>query len=141
MMISTIGCTWKCLVELGLDTSLCQNCDVAKMQTIDIDNQVIINRYLKNHITSAIVIGGLEPLLQIDEVLLFIDMFRKVSKDDIVVYTGYYHHEIMTEVKQLAQYNNIIIKFGRFIPDSISVFDEVLGINLISKNQYALKIS
>ena len=31
---------------------------------------------------------------------------------------------------------NLYVKYGRFIPDQQSVFDEVLGVNLASQNQY-----
>jgi len=36
---------------------------------------------------------------------------------------------------------NIIIKYGRFIPDKEKHYDEVLGIYLASDNQYAERIS
>jgi hypothetical protein len=42
---------------------------------------------------------------------------------------------------KLQKYPNIIVKFGRFIPDAESKFDEVLGITLASYNQFAIKIS
>jgi len=35
---------------------------------------------------------------------------------------------------------NIIIKFGRFIPDQKSHMDETLGVELASPNQYALPL-
>ena len=44
-------------------------------------------------------------------------------------------------INNLKQFPNIIIKFGRFIPNQQSHYDEVLGINLASDNQYAKKIS
>ena len=37
-------------------------------------------------------------------------------------------------------WDNIIIKFGRFIPDQKSTFDSVLGVELASQNQYALPL-
>jgi pyruvate-formate lyase-activating enzyme len=141
MLIGTISCTWKCLKELGLDISICQNCELAKAKTINIDDLTIVNRYLSNPITSAIVFGGLEPILQLDEVISLIEKFREKTEDDIVIYTGYYHDEIMTELLKLKQYKNIVVKFGRFIPNRPSKFDDVLGIELISDNQYAIKIS
>lgn len=39
------------------------------------------------------------------------------------------------------KWKNIIVKFGRFIPNQHPHYDEVLGINLASDNQYAEKIS
>jgi hypothetical protein len=38
-------------------------------------------------------------------------------------------------------FDNIIVKFGRFIPDDEKRFDEVLGVELASHNQYAEVIS
>ncbi len=67
------------------------------------------------------------------------------NNDDIVIYTGYTEEEVVTNFKNyfllLQKYPNIIIKFGRFIPDQKAHFDEVLGVNLRSNNQYAKKIS
>ena len=42
---------------------------------------------------------------------------------------------------KLKQYDNIIIKFGRFIPNQEKHYDEVLGVELASPNQYARRIS
>ena len=67
--------------------------------------------------------------------------FRKESQDDIVIYTGYKKEEIPHIVKQLMNYPNIIIKFGRFIPDEQYHYDDILGVNLASMNQYAERIS
>lgn len=58
-----------------------------------------------------------------------------------MVYTGYYKEEILEEIEQLKQYSNIIIKFGRYIPNEKKHYDEILGIDLASSNQYAEKIS
>ena len=43
-------------------------------------------------------------------------------------------------VKQRNE-KNIIIKYGRFIPDSKSRYDNILGITLASDNQYAEEIN
>ena len=74
--------------------------------------------------------------------LNLVSYFRKNNcGDDFVIYTGYYADEISGKVKLLQNFNNIIIKYGRFIPNSNPVFDGVLGINLNSENQHAVKIS
>jgi hypothetical protein len=96
---------------------------------------------LKNELTSAIVFGGLEPFLQFDELFEFIEEFRKESNDDIVIYTGYYEEELKEQVKKLSQFKNIIIKFGRFIPNQKSHLDKLLKVRLANKEQYAKKIS
>ncbi len=141
MMIAMCKCDWKCLKEQGLDISLCQNYETKNEKIIDIPVNFIINRYINNKITKAIVINGLEPFLQFDEILEFIKEFRLVSDDDIVIYTGYYPEELTKELAILNKNKNIIVKFGRYIPDRNKKYDNILGIELISDNQFALKIS
>ena len=98
--------------------------------------------YSQNPITEAVVFGGLEPLDQIDEVLEVIEYFRKMGDNSpFVIYTGYYPTEIENELNRLKTYCNIIVKFGRYIPNRPKRYDEVLGIDLVSDNQYAIKIS
>ena len=98
-------------------------------------NEKIIKRYLKNKLTKAIVFGGLEPFKQYDELIGFIRDFREKSDDDVVIYTGYNKDEV--NLDELKKFKNIIIKFGRYIPGHKVHFDEVLGVNLASDNQYA----
>ena len=141
MMLATCYCDWKCLLEKNLPISICQNSLLFKQKDIEISIDKLIDRYLNNPITQAIVIGGLEPFKQFKDVLEFIKEFRKNSSDDIVIYTGYYENEIQKQLKQLQEIDNIIIKFGRFIPDSNKRYDDVLGVWLASDNQYAVKIS
>ena len=70
-----------------------------------------------------------------------IDEFRKYTDDDIVIYTGYYDSELSEDIEYLRQnYNNIIIKFGRYVPNQQPHFDEILGVKLASDNQYGEKI-
>ena len=141
MMLATCQCDWKCLREQELDLSLCQNSELSKQKNINISIDTIVDRYINNSITKAIVIGGLEPFLQFDDILEFIKYFRQKSKDDIVIYTGYYPNEIEDKLIRLKQYKNIIIKFGRYIHEDTKIFDKVLGVWLISSNQFACKIS
>jgi hypothetical protein len=44
-------------------------------------------------------------------------------------------------LEEFKQFKNIIIKFGRFVPNQEKHYDEVLGIELASPNQYARRIS
>ena len=90
MLLGTCFCNWKCLKEKNLDISICQNIELARTNIIDIPNDKIIKRYIENSITHAIVIAGLEPFLQFQEVYDFIRDFREQSQDDVVIYTGYY---------------------------------------------------
>ena len=142
MFIATCYCNWKCCVEQGLDKSICQNSEIAQQKNIEISADEIFSRYNSNLITNSVVIAGLEPFLQFDDIYELIKYFRDNNcLDDIVIYTGYYDYEISNEINMLKQFPNIIIKYGRFIPNQNPHYDEVLGINLISDNQYAERIS
>ena len=135
MFIATCYCDFKCCKDLGLDICICQNSPIAKTDIVDISNEKIIKRYLKNKLTKAIVFGGLEPFKQYDELIGFIKDFREKSDDDIVIYTGYNKNEL--NLDEIKKFKNIVIKFGRYIPGHNVHFDKVLGVNLASDNQYA----
>lgn len=139
MFIITPYCDFKCEKECGID-GICQNSSLSKINPIKVIIDDIIQRYLNNNITKAVVIGGMEPFLVSEEIDEFIKKFREVSKDDIVIYTGYNEQEVKDRFNFIYNYDNIIIKFGRFIPNQDSHFDEILGVNLASPNQYAKKI-
>lgn len=142
MFVCAKSCDFKCLTELNKNINICQNMRVSKMPDFDIKISDIFDRYVSNIITRSIVIGGLEPMLQINEVLSLINYFRKNNcPDDFVIYTGYYKHEIKKSIQKLQNFENIIVKFGRFIPDSVPRYDNILGVILSSENQYAEKIS
>ena len=133
-------CSFKCEKECG--KQVCQNSSLAKSSNIDISNDRLINRYKKNIYSETIVCQGLEPFDSWEDLILLISDFRKAGiEDDIVIYTGYKEDEIEDKVELLKVFNNIIIKYGRYIPDSEKVYDELLGVELASKNQYAKKIS
>ena len=142
MFIATKKCDFKCLKEIGEDCSICQNMKITSMPDRKILLKDLFERYRKNPITTAVVIGGLEPMLQFEEVLDLVSYFRlNDCNDDIVIYTGYYEEEISEKVQKLKKFDNIIIKYGRFIPNASSIYDKVLGVTLSSKNQHAVKIS
>ena len=70
-----------------------------------------------------------------------IQYFRQHNcNDTFVIYTGYYPNEIKKYLEALSKFDNIIIKFGRYKQNSNSIFDEVLGVELASDNQYALNL-
>lgn len=141
MFIGTCFCTWKCCIEANIPLSICQNHEIAKESVINISNESLYQKYIDNSITQSIVIGGLEPILQFDEVCELIEYFRNNDCNDMfVIYTGYYPDEIKDEIETLKKYRNIIIKFGRFIPNKLHRYDEVLGVELASDNQYAERI-
>ena len=141
MFIGTCKCDFKCCIEIGEDICMCQNSEIAQQKTHQLSNSKIIKRYLNNSLTSAIVFGGLEPMLQFDELFDFVKDFREVCDDDIVIYTGYYENEIEEKINKLKEFKNIIIKFGRFIPGQRSHLDKILKVKLANKEQYAKKIS
>lgn len=138
MFIGVSNCSFKCDKEAGCQ--VCQNSDLATAPIINIPTEEIVERYINNPITEAVVIGGLEPFDQFDELIDFISRFRAHSNDDIVIYTGYYQEEIWTQLLMLQGYSNIIIKFGRFIPNRPHKIDDLLKVELASDNQYAERL-
>ena len=145
MVLEFPYCTFKCDKECG--RQVCQNSDLASAPNIDINDVTLIERYLANPITEAIVMQGLEPFDSMLAVVNFIYMLRQLydCHDDIVIYTGYTKQELqdmqLDVLTKLKNYDNIIVKYGRFIPDCESHYDEILGVKLASPNQYAERIS
>lgn len=150
MYIAFPTCTWKC------GRAECQNSPLALTEDIEISKEEICERYLQNPITEAFVFAGLEPFDSFMDLISLVDCIRNKYQisDDIVIYTGYTEEELKTgnfgkdvEVSLtnfnylVSNYKNIIIKYGRYIPNSQSHFDKVLGVELISSNQYAEKVS
>lgn len=143
MFIGTISCGGKCCIEAGIPLSVCQNDGWRSGAPIVLSNRELCQRYLNNPLTKAIVFGGLEPFEQFKELERFIFTLRRVfgCDDDVVIYTGYNPEELSFELNILSgYYSNIIVKFGRFVPNSQHRFDEVLGVELASDNQYAVQI-
>lgn len=144
MVIEFPYCTFKCDKECG--QPVCQNSPLVDEPNIEISYDDLLIRYINNPITEAIVFQGLEPLDSISDVVNLILWLRiKYNcKDDIVIYTGYKEDEIKWIVDILSSNilinTNIIIKFGRYIPNQEPHFDPILGVNLASDNQYAKKI-
>lgn len=143
MFVITAFCSFKCEKESG--ARCCQNSDLANAESHEVSNGWLVKRYAQNPITKAIVFGGLEPMDQFDDVL---DIVKRLGasgfkKTPIVIYTGYTEDEIGDErIKQLSESkDNIIVKFGRFIPGQHPHYDKILGVDLASDNQYAKRIS
>ena len=128
-------CTWKC----GLD--YCQNSSLAEAPIINININDLVNRYINNPITEAIVMQGLEPFDSWNDLMTLVQRLREYNNDDIVIYTGYNKNEIKNYIFELSKFSNIIIKFGRYVPNQKKHFDEILGVYLASDNQYAERIS
>lgn len=143
MFIGTISCGGKCCIEANIPLSVCQNDGWRSNVSIIIPDEDICSRYVDNPISKSIVIGGLEPFEQFDEVFSLISRLRInfMCSDDVIIYTGYNKDEIKQYILALGVFNNIIIKFGRYIPNRTPVYDKVLGVTLASDNQYAERIS
>lgn len=139
MVIEFPYCNFKCDKECG--QQVCQNSDLVNSPNEDISIIRIVKTYMENNITNAIVFQGLEPFDSKHDLYQLIKVFREYTKDDIVIYTGYTEEELDYEIQVLKKlFKNIIIKFGRFIPNQPSYYDETLGVFLASSNQYAKKI-
>lgn len=74
--------------------------------------------------------------MDLAEFLYFIRVTKKCN-DPIIIYTGYNKGEDPIVENVLYKYTNIIVKWGRFIMGQDPHYDEVLGVNLASNNQYA----
>ena len=131
------NCNMKCNHDAG--RIVCQNQKLIGSKTTDIAAGALCQRYLDNPITSAIVCYGMEPFDSRVDLYNFIKTLRETYKcnDPIVIYTGYTEKELEKVLLDFIKFSNIIIKFGRFIPDLEPRFDEILGVTLASKNQYA----
>lgn len=141
MFVTCGTCEGKCWVEQGLPPTTCQNYELNKVEDIYVDDDVIIKQYMNNPITHAIVFGGLEPITRIDDIVEFVTKLREARcYDPVVIYTGFYPEEIEEELYRLAPLGNIVFKFGRYIPGHKPHYDEVLGVNLASDNQWGEEI-
>lgn len=132
-------CNFKCDKECGIQ--VCQNSSLASAPTLELPIEVIIKYFDNNPVTKAICFQGLEPFDTFNDMYNFIQNFRKNHNDMIIIYTGYNKTEIQEQINLLKEYKNIIIKFGRFIPNQKQKYDKILEVTLSSDNQYAEVIS
>lgn len=146
MVIMCSTCSFKCDKECG--EQVCQNSALATSPDIQIDNFSIVDRYLKNPITKTIVFSGLEPFDSFEDMYSIVYALRQRNcTDDVVIYTGYDRDEISTMkradgffyIDSLILLRPIIVKYGRYKPNQKMKYDEVLGVNLASDNQYAVR--
>ena len=151
MIIGFPSCTFKCEKECPGCKGMCQNSELVKAPDIEISAKAIVDRYMSNPITKAMVCGGLEPFDSWEDLFNLLTEFRFRCNDDFIIYSGYTKSELeemkfpewsnASYIFRLKMFSNIIIKYGRYIPNQESHYDEILGINLASSNQYAEKIS
>lgn len=158
MYIAFPYCSMKCNSDAG--KCICHNTSLTDSKIIETDAESIINRYINNPLTKAIVIAGLEPFDSKFDIVTFVSTLRNKYNcyDDVVIYTGYtedelegkslysYKNAISQEVltqmyQELKKYPNVIVKFGRYREGDQPHFDKTLGVYLSSSNQFAKKIS
>ena len=140
MFIGFPHCTFKCEKDCGC-IGMCQNMALTKSPDINVTNDSVIRRYIHNPLTRAIVFGGLEPFDDFADLYSFITDLRQYTQDTVVIYTGYNKDELLIQLNDLSKFNNIIVKFGRFVPNQEKHYDPILGVYLASDNQYAEVIS
>lgn len=140
MFVGTAKCSMKCELEAG--KPICQNNELIQSRGIPMSPEDLYERYKGNRITKAIVFGGLEPFDTSLDLYMAIREFRKHTQDDIIIYSGYTEEELlnMKLLQPLMEWDHIIIKFGRFIPDRERYWDKFLGVWLASDNQRARTI-
>ena len=137
-------CDFKCDKLNGCQ--VCQNSKLAAEPDIDVDEYTIWEMYKANPLTKGFCCQGLEPFDSALDLLNFIHFIRQEKQCDapIIIYTGFDKKEIyfpwIFEIKLVHNYKNIIIKYGRYIMGQQPHYDEVLGVNLASDNQYAERL-
>ena len=130
-------CDFKCDRLNGCQ--VCQNSDLAAEPDIEVSGEYIWRLYEQNPLTKAFCFQGLEPFdsyMDLIELIAFIRIYKNCN-DPIIIYTGYNKGEDEIAERSLKKYDNIIVKWGRFIMGQEPHYDEVLGVKLASNNQYA----
>lgn len=135
MFLAFPFCTFKCDIENG--NQYCQNWALSTEPTLEVEARDIVQRYLDNPITSALVCGGLEPFEDSESLQTLLVIFRFYSNDPFIIYTGFTEEEVQKKFNWVYEYENIIIKYGRFRLNQASHYDEILGVNLANDGQYA----
>lgn len=151
-------CSGKCNPKDALP--ICQNQQLHCAKLIDISAEEIITHYYNNPIPRCLIFGGLEPFDTFDDMVEVIDALHNcdsflpygikktntggydtVHDSEVIIYTGYYPWEIEKQLYKLAEhdpYENILIKFGRYLPSYKPHHDRNLGVDLASDNQFSL---
>ena len=88
MFIGFTKCTMKCGREH------CQNASLLTAPFLEIDADLLIDKFLTNPLTKAIVCGGLEPFDTPDDLKELVIAARKRCDNDIVIYSGYTKEEL-----------------------------------------------
>ena len=128
--------------KCNLNCKMCFNDNLKHSPTIKINPLSFVENYIiKNQIIESVIFSGLNWFDKFEDLVRLITCIRIYTNIEIVIYTGYKESELLKEIEILKEYSNIIVKFGEYIPNDNSIFDETLGVSLSSSNQYAKKIS
>lgn len=130
-------CDFKCDKLNGCH--ICQNRALSRAETLEISGEVIWKMYSENPLTKAFCFQGLEPFdsfMDLADLIVFIRKHKQCN-DPIIIYTGYNKGEDQVVEMFLNHYENIIVKWGRYIMGQEPHYDEILGVKLASDNQYA----
>lgn len=130
-------CDFKCDKINGCH--VCQNSALYFEPDIEISGEQIWKMYQDNPLTKAFCFQGMEPFDSYIDLIEFIKFIRidKQCDDPIIIYTGYGQGEDWITEQSIRKYKNIIVKWGRYLLGYEPHYDEVLGVNLASNNQYA----
>lgn len=130
-------CDFKCDKLNGCQ--VCQNSSLVAEPSIEVSGEYVWNLYQQNPLTKAFCFQGLEPFdsyLDLLDLIMFIRIHKQCD-DPIIIYTGYNEGEDWIVENSLRHYNNIIIKYGRYLMGHEPHYDDILGVKLASNNQYA----
>ena len=130
-------CDFKCDKINGC--RVCQNSALYFEPDIEVSGEQIWKMYQDNPLTKAFCFQGMEPFDSYIDLIELIKFIRidKQCDDPIIIYTGYQQGEDWITEQSLQKYKNIIVKWGRYLLGYEPHYDEVLGVNLASNNQYA----
>ena len=125
MVVGFPSCTFKCEKDCGC-RGMCQNSELFKSPSIEMSSKDIVDRYMNNPITRAIVLGGLEPFDTFGQMLELMCEFREKTDDTIVIYSGYYRDEIPKErIDAIIKYVNEHPEFGLYLENhTFNLLDE-----------------
>jgi hypothetical protein len=133
-------CSFKC--EQRLKEKICQNSSLALSPDIEVNTYDVVKRFFNSKISKVLCCSGLEPFDSPEDLNKLITLLRFCDyENEIIIYTGYTEEEVIENFSWIFAHKNLIIKFGRFIPNSEHIFDEILGVELMSNNQYAKHIN
>ena len=146
LFIGFSKCSGKCDIENR--QNLCHGTICNYYPNVDMSYEEIYDMYKKSMFNKSVVCGGLEPFDDFKELYNLIKYFRDNNENcNFVIYTGYTEEEITSgkseyykfasEWIKIFEFNNIVIKYGRFVPFQNKHLDKVLGVSLASDNQYA----